>query len=361
MQKDDWMKTDSARIVSLDQFRGYTVAAMIAVNFLGGFKSVPSVLRHHNTYCSYADTIMPHFLFAVGFALRLVLLKEIDRHGRGAAYVRGMRRALSLFLIGIIFYQLDGKYDTWAKLQELGWTGFFTESFKRNAFQALTHIGVTSLWILPVITLGGRWRLGYLLVSVILHVVISKVFWYETLHEWRVIDGGPLGFFSWAMPAIAGSFAYDWVKQGPQQALRPLALWGVVLMMVGYGISCLSQGGQLSAAPFFPPHTEIDMWTMSQRAGSVSYLAFAGGLSLLLYALFVWFCDIHGKSLKLFTQLGANAFAAYIIHLTVLSAFGKFAPKDAPLWYAVVFTLLGGYLSLRMTRWCNDRKLFLRL
>ena len=55
------------RIASLDQFRGYTVVGMLLVNFLGGYKAVPALLKHHNTYCSYADTIMPQFLFAVGF------------------------------------------------------------------------------------------------------------------------------------------------------------------------------------------------------------------------------------------------------------------------------------------------------
>jgi predicted acyltransferase len=54
------------RINSLDQFRGYTVAGMFLVNFLSSYKQLPALLRHHNTYNSYADTIMPHFFFAVG-------------------------------------------------------------------------------------------------------------------------------------------------------------------------------------------------------------------------------------------------------------------------------------------------------
>ena len=57
------------RIASLDQFRGYTVAGMLLVNFIGGFHEVGAIWKHHNTYCSYADTIMPQFFFAVGFAL----------------------------------------------------------------------------------------------------------------------------------------------------------------------------------------------------------------------------------------------------------------------------------------------------
>ncbi|MES2793492.1 MAG: hypothetical protein V4719_28020, partial [Planctomycetota bacterium] len=52
------------RLVSLDQFRGYTVAGMFLVNFFGSFDVCPRVLRHTHDYVSYADTIMPQFLFA---------------------------------------------------------------------------------------------------------------------------------------------------------------------------------------------------------------------------------------------------------------------------------------------------------
>nr|MBR9812140.1 acyltransferase family protein [bacterium] len=349
------------RIQSLDQFRGYTVAAMFVVNFLGGFASVPAILRHHNTYCSYADIVMPHFFFAVGFSLRLVLLKEIERHGAAAAYKRGLKRGFSLIVFGIIFYELDGNYRSWSELQELGIHGFFSESFKRSAFQALTHIGVTTLWVLPVITLRFRARLFFLLGSTILHVVVSHLFWYETLQTWRVIDGGLLGFVSWTIPTLAGSFAYDWVKRSPSGSLKPLVTWGAVLMIIGYAISCLSQGGQLAAPPFCPPKTEVDLWTMSQRAGSASYLVFAAGFSLALFSAFVRWCDIRGRKLSLFTDIGENAFAAYIIHMIVLVAFGRFGPKDAPLWYAVSFMLFGCLISIIMVRWCNRRNIYLRL
>ena len=73
------------RVVSLDQFRGYTVAGMFLVNFLGGYASVPAWLKHHNTYNSYPDTIMPQFFFAVGFAYRLTFLKRRERDGAAAA------------------------------------------------------------------------------------------------------------------------------------------------------------------------------------------------------------------------------------------------------------------------------------
>ena len=86
------------RIASLDQFRGYTVAGMFLVNFIGGFAVIKAdfpILKHHNTYCSYADTIMPQFFFAVGYSYRLALLRRRDQVGAWAAYRRtAKRRAL---------------------------------------------------------------------------------------------------------------------------------------------------------------------------------------------------------------------------------------------------------------------------
>ena len=77
------------RLVSLDQFRGYTVAGMFLVNFLGGFNACPEILKHHNTYNSYADTIMPGFFLAVGFAFRLTFGRRAGRGAFGRVSSRG--------------------------------------------------------------------------------------------------------------------------------------------------------------------------------------------------------------------------------------------------------------------------------
>ena len=75
-------------IVSMDQFRGYTVAGMFLVNFVGGLAAFPEVLKHHNghPYFSYADTIMPSFMFAAGFSYRLTTLRRLAQQGPGRTY-----------------------------------------------------------------------------------------------------------------------------------------------------------------------------------------------------------------------------------------------------------------------------------
>ena len=108
----------SRRIVSLDQFRGYTVAGMLLVNFLGGYEAVPAILKHHNTYCSYADTIMPQFFFAVGFAYRLTFLRRMEGDGYWAACRAALKRNAGLILLGFVIYHLDGRFATWAELRD---------------------------------------------------------------------------------------------------------------------------------------------------------------------------------------------------------------------------------------------------
>ena len=90
------------RLASLDQFRGYTVVGMLLVNYFGNYKVSPQVLKHTHDYCSYADTIMPQFLFAVGFALRLSFGRRLQKQRSVGAYSRMIRRLLRLVLISLV-------------------------------------------------------------------------------------------------------------------------------------------------------------------------------------------------------------------------------------------------------------------
>ncbi|MCC6588219.1 MAG: hypothetical protein IT168_16120 [Bryobacterales bacterium] len=347
-----------ARIDSMDQFRGYTMAGMFLVNFVGSFAVVHPLLKHHNTYNSYADTIMPHFFFAVGFSLRLALLRNIETKGAAAAYKKALIRCLSLILVGLVVYNLDGRYTSFRDLAALGWSGFFATAFWHSPFQALVHIGVTSLWVLPVIVRSARTRVAFMIGSGALHLALSYAFWYELLKAKRSIDGGLLGFLTWAIPTLAGSLAYDWVSQGgPRKALQPLIRWGVVLAVFGYGLSCLNAvfntvkfGGiadWLVEPPFVAPSRPVDIWTMSQQAGANSYLWFSAGFSLLVYAAFVWWTDIKGKQLSLFRVFGLNPLAGYILHGLIADAVKPFGPKDSPMyWVLFVFCVYFGILWL---------------
>src|SRR5262249_8519986 len=177
------------RIVSLDQFRGYTVLGMFFVNFIPKFDCIPAVFKHHNTYCSYADTIMPQFFFAVGFAYRLTFLRRLQDSGPRTAYLHAIGRNLGLILLGAVIYHLDGEARTWGALQELGPWGFITTAFQRELFQTLVHIGVTALWIMPVIAAGPVTRIIFGVLSVGLHWWLFREVYFDCVMNVPGIDG----------------------------------------------------------------------------------------------------------------------------------------------------------------------------
>ena len=73
------MEKSCSRLVSLDIFRGLTVAFMIIVNTPGSWEYVYSPLRHAKWHgCTPTDLVFPFFLFIVGVLVFVVLpgLKE---------------------------------------------------------------------------------------------------------------------------------------------------------------------------------------------------------------------------------------------------------------------------------------------
>lgn len=233
----------SDRLASLDQFRGYTVAGMFLVNYVGGFAAIAAflpALKHWNNHCSYADTIMPQFLFAVGFSFRMSYLKRRETTGLALANWRVVRRIVGLLLVALVVHQLDGNYSKWEQVKELGFSGFFTSAFQRDYFQTLAHIGVTSLWVVPVIGAGVLVRLLYGVLSCVLFVILSS-YWY---YDWELtrpgIDGGPLGFLTWSGSLILGTFAHDIWKSGLKRKTLTMFAVGCLTMLLGYLLSCVN-------------------------------------------------------------------------------------------------------------------------
>jgi predicted acyltransferase len=382
--------SSSPRLVSLDQFRGYTVLGMFLVNFVGSFAVTSSLfplLKHHHTFCSYADTIMPQFYFAVGFAYRLTFLRRSAADGPRAAWSHAVRRNLALILLGVIVHHLDGRYETWSELEQPGLWSVLAAAFQRNVFQTLTHIGVTSLWILPVIGARPAWRIGYAIGSAVLFHVLSEWGYYDWVMRRPGIDGGPLGFLTWTIPMIVGTLTYDLVADQARPRMPVLVGMAAGLMLLGYGLSCLNlhtpparhlsarhgsagypadsqprpTSGLFVEPPFVPPSRPVNIWTMSQRAGSVSYLTFGAGFSLAVYLLFVVACDWNGWQLGVLRTLGINALAGYIIHALVDEAISPLVPRDSPLWY--VGLALAVYLAIcyLFLRYLEKHRLYLKL
>jgi predicted acyltransferase len=403
----------SPRIVSLDQYRGYTVAGMMLVNFIGDFAITHPLFQHHNTYFSYADTIMPGFHFAVGFALRLVLLKRIATQGRRTAYGSIVRRGLGLVLLSTVleFATSRGRFKSWSDLVSTGVWGALAGPLKCEFWETLAIIGVTSIWVLPVIAGSIRLRVAYLIFCTGLHVVLCHLFYFDFMYakpNWldsiwgatdvKGLDGGPFGFLAWTMPQLVGSFAYDcMIKKGSWLAFPRLLVWSLILMGAGYGLSCLSTGYprteppttdendiqvalspvippgpardapsiQLAEAPFVQPpakdQRQLNYWLMNKRVVTLPFNVFSSGFSLAVYAFFVLISDLGRWQVGFFRTLGQNALAAYVLHEIVNGAVHAFAPHDSPLWWVLTTFLVFVGITYIFVRHLEKHGIYIRM
>ncbi len=368
------------RLTSLDQFRGYTVFGMLLVNFVGSYAVVKSslpLLAHHHTFCSYADTIMPQFLFAVGFAFRLTFLRRAGKYGIRSAYLHALQRNFGLLLVAFAVYGVGSNWQNWSNHDQFDTV--FLRWWKQDFFQTLGHIAVTSLFVLPVIGASARVRILFALAAGVLHVALSYGWYYRWVNTPpNGVDGGPLGFLTWCIPLIVGSFAYDLFSSHADQTKRmmQLTMIGLVIMVSAYLLSCVqlapSDIDQHRYAVRFklvePPLIPVDLkpptnnlFTMSQRSGSVTYPLFGTGFSLVVLALFVGICDRRGGQLGIFRTFGSNALAAYIIHGFVNMAVKPFVPRDAPLWYVACGLGVSMALCYVFVRHLEKQKLYLKL
>lgn len=413
------MSTDKkpTRILSMDQFRGYTVAGMFLVNYVGDFEVVKQwahgVLVHNNTHFSYADSIMPSFMFCAGFSYRLTALRRFKELGTLGASWSYLRRSIALVFISLFAFGMGANFKSWNS----GLTGESVREFlfglvKAGMWETLAIIGVCQILILPFIVRGFWTRFGALIGFALLHLWATYSFnyyfqlgeenWFNQIwgaHKKTTWDGGMFGTLAWSVPMLAGTLVYDvLVTHPPAVAFRRCLLSGIVLMGVGYLLSCgtrlydivpgtpapatikgdhaadpvwpkaerwKSPGIGWAEPPFVRPpdtkHRLLNFWMMTKKFIALSFNLFALGFALALYSLFIVACDINHWELGLFRTLGQNPLAAYLIHEATSHGIKAFVPKDSPGLYIAVTFVIFFWITWVAIRYMEKHKLYLRL
>lgn len=298
------------RLVSLDVFRGATIAGMFVVNTPGSWEHVFSQLLHAEwNGWTYTDTIFPFFLFIVGVSMAFSFSRRLAGGGsRRTLLLHTLRRAAIIFGLGLalntlsffLFHRAQVRIP--GVLQRIGVCFFFA---------ALIYLLVGCRGLLPAaaVLLAVYWALmtfvpvpgygaGRLDVEGNLAAYLDRAV--LGTHTWKHNPGwDPEGLLS-SLSAIAttlfGIFAGEWLRlrQG----------WGPRLAgLMGGGAIGFSLGLLWSVA--FPINKNL--WTSS-------YSLLMSGLAAMCLALCAWIVDVKGWKAwaKPFVWLGMNAIALFV-------------------------------------------------
>jgi predicted acyltransferase len=364
------------RLVSLDAFRGATMALMVLVNTPGNGEHVYAPLEHSEwNGWTPTDVVFPSFLWIVGVAMTLSIAKRLAAGAsKTQIFAQAFRRAVILYVLGLVIYAYPA-FDFSTQrvlgvLQRIAICYLIATAIYLN-----TRIRGQILWIISLLT--GYWLLmtlvpvpgygaGHLdLERNFAHYIDRIVLGSHNYLYTKTWD--PEGIVS-TLPAIAtvlfGIMAGHILRLPRTLSQRAAWLLGAGILLIAAGEVC-------------------NIWLpINKKLWTSSFSLFMAGLDFALFAMVLWLVDVRGykRFLKPLIIMGMNAIAVYMaselldqvldaIHLssggqmiTLHSwLYGFFtvvaSPINASLLFAIAYTLLMYGIAYVMYR----RQWFLRL
>jgi predicted acyltransferase len=287
--------TRGKRLLSLDVFRGLTVAGMIVVNTPGN-NSGYDWLDHAPWHgCTPADLVFPFFLFIMGAALAFASPKTPTQILKRAAILF----ALGLMLNAIPHYQL-GTLRLMGVLQRIALCylacAAIESALNPRAQISLTAAILLGYWLL--LAQGGDMTVEGNLPAKLDRLILGA-------HTYRSGSYDLEGFLSTG-PAVATTLIGLICGRGLRTPGRPEQKAAVLAVI---GLACAGLGRLWGLA--FPINKAL--WTSS-------FVLYTGGLAAFALADIYWLCDIDGTTAwgRPFEALGVNAIAAYVLPILLL-------------------------------------------
>ena len=312
------MNKPTQRLVSLDAFRGATIAGMILVNDPGDWSYVYPQLRHAAwSGWTFTDWIFPFFLWIVGVAMTFSFARRVEEGGDKKKLMGHVLRrsviifALGLFLAAFPFGLLWGHSFSLSTLRIPGVLQRIAICYLVASVIFLTT-GVRGqiAWIVGL--LAGYWAM-LMLIPV---PGYGAGFLEPTGNLCWFIDSNLLAGHTWSgapapgfdpegilstLPAIAttlfGVLTGHWLRteRSKEEKTAWMFVCGNVLLLLG---------------------AILDMWLpINKNLWTSSYSVFMAGWALVCLAMFYWLIDVKGYTrwAKPFVIYGMNAIAIYVL------------------------------------------------
>ncbi len=300
----------SSRLISLDAFRGITIAAMILVNFPGNEENSYAPLNHtHWNGITPTDLIAPFFLFIVGVSIAFAYTRRLEAGISPAKlYPKLIIRALKIYAVGM-FLNVLGLFPDF-NFADIRYTG----TLHRIAivFLVCGLIFLKTSWrtqaVIGAVILVGYWLSinfiptpGYGKVMLERDINIAQWIDYKfmpgRLYQ-RVWDPeGILSTFPSIVTGITGMLAGTFLLKMKSQELKViyLFLFGFISTIIGVAWNWI-----------FPLNENI--WTSS-------FVLFTSGLACMTLASSIFLVDMlnYGKVARFGVIYGSNAISIYVL------------------------------------------------
>jgi predicted acyltransferase len=371
------VKPTGERLVSLDAFRGATMALMVLVNTPGDGRHVYGPLEHAEwNGWTPTDVVFPSFLWIVGVAITLSLGRRMEAGvSRVRLLAQAFRRAVILYVLGVLIY---------------AWPGLNLST--QRLLGVLQRIAICYL-VAVTIYLTTRVRgqliwIGSLLAGYWLMMTLIPVPGYGAGH--LDVDGNLAHYVD---RVVLGAHNYHWTETwDPEGIVSTLPAVATTLLgiMAGHLLRLRRTLAErttwlfLAGSLLLAAGLVCDIWLpINKKLWTSSYALFMAGLDFQIFAIFLWLVDGVGykRVVKPLAILGMNAIAVYLasefldqalsaVHwmaggqaVTLRewlynSLFAPLAsPANASLLFAIAYTLLMYLLAYGMYR----RGWFLRI
>jgi predicted acyltransferase len=294
----------ATRLLSLDAFRGLTIAAMILVNDPGDWNHAYWPLLHVPWHgWTPTDLIFPFFLFMVGMSLTF---------SRRLGFRPALLRALKLVGLGLLL-----NLYPYFEVAELRWPGVLQRIgicylaawaarrwLRPRGHAVLVAVLVVGYWALMTKVTGPEGHPPNLEMQTNLSAQVDRILLVP--HVWsQTKTWDPEGALS-TLPAVAttvlGLLAGLWVRSGRRAFAITLGL-----LLGGLALTVLGVLWGEAAPPWLLFPVNKGIWTSS-------FVLLTGGLAAALFGLTYWVVDVAGWKgwAAPFVTYGKNAIAVYV-------------------------------------------------
>ncbi len=319
----------SKRIISVDIFRGMTVAFMILVNTPGTWAHIYQPLDHAKWHgITPTDWIFPFFLFIVGTSIVLAYHYKRDNI-EPKVYKKIIVRSIKIILLGLLLAGFTYHFPFFKNFSKLRLPGVLQRIGLVFLFTALIFIKIKKqkwyLIILLTILIGYWYGMTQIpingekpkltkthnLASVIDRAVLGTDHMWKHYEENGPVQGDydPEGLFS-TLPAIATAILGIFL--GLILISNKISPYKKTIIFIALGLFLFLLG--LFWSRSFP---------LNKRLWTSSYVLYTGGLAFFFFGLIYLLVDVlnYKNWGKIFIFLGSNAVLIFTLSVFIAKSF----------------------------------------